>query len=726
MKGAGTPMITKTIRYDLAQGIATITFDEQGSPVNTMCLQWQDDFETVTRQVEKDREQIRGIILASAKSTFFAGADLKAVMRSSEADGPRVFAEIERIKRHFRTLETLGVPVVTCLNGAALGGGWEVALVGHHRIAVNDPKIRFGLPEITLGLIPGGGGITKMTRILGLAAAQPYILESKLFGPDEAMKIGVVHELVATADELMPRARAFIEAAQGKPEACTHVWDRKDDKMPGGTPASPKVAAMLSVAPAMLKRKTQGLYPAPEAALAAMAEGALVDFDTAMRIETRYLAGLMVGQVARNMINTFFFHMNAVKGGQSRPKGVPKYQPKKVGILGAGMMGSGIAYVQATQGIATVLKDVSIEAAEKGKAYTTRLTQQRVDKGQMSAERQQGILNLITPTAQATDLRGCDLIIEAVFEQRELKAMVTQEAEPMLAEGGFFASNTSTLPISSLARASTAPQKFVGIHFFSPVDKMKLVEIIRGQDTDDETIARAYDYVQALGKLPIVVNDSRGFYTSRTFGTYVMEGAAMLGEGIPAPVIENAAVQAGMPVGPLAVLDETSLSLSVHVLEQTRIDCRQEGKPYVATAGETLVERMVKRHHRPGRAGGGGFYDYPEGGRKHLWPELKTLFEKPGVAWDLQDVKDRLLFRQAVETARCLAEGVLTSVLDGNIGSIFGIGFPAWTGGALQFIYGQGIETFEQRCTELAARYGSGFELSEAVKSSLRQHQPRY
>ncbi|MDX9969766.1 MAG: 3-hydroxyacyl-CoA dehydrogenase NAD-binding domain-containing protein [Hydrogenophaga sp.] len=719
-------MITKTIRYDLAQGIATITFDEQGSPVNTMCLQWQDDFETVTRQVEKDREQIRGIILASAKSTFFAGADLKAVMRSSEADGPRVFAEIERIKRHFRTLETLGVPVVTCLNGAALGGGWEVALVGHHRIAVNDPKIRFGLPEITLGLIPGGGGITKMTRILGLAAAQPYILESKLFGPDEAMKIGVVHELVATADELMPRARAFIEAAQGKPEACTHVWDRKDDKMPGGTPASPKVAAMLSVAPAMLKRKTQGLYPAPEAALAAMAEGALVDFDTAMRIETRYLAGLMVGQVARNMINTFFFHMNAVKGGQSRPKGVPKYQPKKVGILGAGMMGSGIAYVQATQGIATVLKDVSIEAAEKGKAYTTRLTQQRVDKGQMSAERQQGILNLITPTAQATDLRGCDLIIEAVFEQRELKAMVTQEAEPMLAEGGFFASNTSTLPISSLARASTAPQKFVGIHFFSPVDKMKLVEIIRGQDTDDETIARAYDYVQALGKLPIVVNDSRGFYTSRTFGTYVMEGAAMLGEGIPAPVIENAAVQAGMPVGPLAVLDETSLSLSVHVLEQTRIDCRQEGKPYVATAGETLVERMVKRHHRPGRAGGGGFYDYPEGGRKHLWPELKTLFEKPGVAWDLQDVKDRLLFRQAVETARCLAEGVLTSVHDGNIGSIFGIGFPAWTGGALQFIYGQGIETFEQRCTELAARYGSGFELSEAVKSSLRQHQPRY
>ncbi len=719
-------MITKTIRYDLANGIATITFDEQGSPVNTMCLQWQDDLDAIAAQVTQDKAQLKGIVLASAKSTFFAGADLKGVMRSTAADGPRVFKEIERIKRNFRTIETQGVPVVSCLNGAALGGGWEVALVGHHRIAVNNPKTQFGLPEITLGLIPGGGGITKMTRVLGLMAAQPYILESKLFGPEEALKIGVVHELVATPEELMPRALAFIESAQGKPEAAQHVWDRKDYKMPGGTPSNPKIAGMLSVAPAVLKQKTRGLYPAPEAALAAMVEGAMVDFDTAMRVESRYLAGLMTGGVARNMINTFFFNLNAIKGGQSRPKDVPRYQPKKVGVLGAGMMGSGIAYSQASKGIATVLKDVNVEAAEKGKSYTAKLTQKRVDKGRMSAEKQQGILSLITPTASAADLQGCDLIIEAVFEQRELKAMVTKEAEPMLAEVGFFASNTSTLPISGLAQASAKPAKFVGIHFFSPVDKMKLVEIIRGKQTDDETIARAYDYVQALGKLPIVVNDSRGFYTSRTFGTFVMEGAAMLGEGIPAPVIENAAMQAGMPVGPLAVLDETALSLSVHVLEQTRIDFQKEGKQYVATPGETLVEQMVKRHNRPGRAAGGGFYDYPEGGKKHLWPELKTLFEKPGAAWDLQDVKDRLLYRQAVETARCLAEGVLTSVHDGNIGSIFGIGFPAWTGGALQFIYGQGIEAFEARCAELAVRYGSGFILSDAVKAVLRQHQPVY
>jgi 3-hydroxyacyl-CoA dehydrogenase/enoyl-CoA hydratase/3-hydroxybutyryl-CoA epimerase len=717
-------MILKTLRYELADGIATITFDEQGSPVNTMCLQWQADLAQATNQVVNDKDHIQGIILASAKSTFFAGADLKSVMRSTALDGPRVFAEIESVKKNFRTLETLCVPVVSCLNGTALGGGWEVALIGHHRIATANPKTQFGLPEVTLGLIPGGGGITKMTRQLGLLAAQPYVLESKLFGPEEAHKLGLVHEIVANDDELRPRALAHIAASQEQPEAAQHLWDRKDYKMPGGTPSNPKIAGMLSVAPAVLKQKTRGLYPAPEAALAAMVEGAMVDFDTAMRIESRYLAGLMTSQVARNMINTFFFNMNSIKGGQSRPKNALRYKPLKVGILGAGMMGSGIAYAQASRGIATVLKDVSLDAAQKGKAYSHKLTQKQVDQGRMAAEKQQTLLSLIQPTTSAADLKGCDLIIEAVFENRELKAKVTQEAEPMLIEDGFFASNTSTLPISGLATASTAPNKFVGIHFFSPVDKMKLVEIIRGAQTDDETIARAYDYVQALGKLPIVVNDSRGFYTSRTFGTFVMEGAAMLGEGIPAPVIENLAMQVGMPVGPLAVLDETALSLSVHVLDQTREDFAKEGKTHTASPSELFVERMVKEFKRDGRAAGRGFYDYPAGQKKVLWPELKTRFEKADVAYNLQDIKDRLLYRQAVETARCLQEGVLTSVHDGNIGSIFGIGFPAWTGGALQFIYAQGVDVFAKRCAELAVRYGPGFSLTGEVIASLKQHKP--
>ncbi|MBP8928411.1 MAG: enoyl-CoA hydratase/isomerase family protein [Ottowia sp.] len=719
-------MKLKTLHYALADGIATITFDEEGSPVNTMYLQWQDDLQAVTEQVVKDQDAIQGIVLASAKKTFFAGADLKGVMRMTAADAPKVYAEIERIKKNFRTLETLGKPVVSCLNGAALGGGWEVALIGHHRIAVDDPKIQFGLPEVTIGLLPGGGGITKMVRLLGLMGAQPYVLESKLFNPAEAHQLGLVHELVASADELLPRAKAWIASVQGSADAATHPWDRKDYKMPGGTPSNPKIAGGLVVAPAMLKTKTRGLYPAPHATLAAMVEGAQVDFDTAMRIESRYLASLMVSPVAKNMINTFFFNLNAIKSGQSRPKDVPKYKPQKVGILGAGMMGAGIAYAQASRGIATVLKDVSLEKAEHGKAYSRKLTQSRVDKGRMNPHDQTALLGRITPTADVADLKGCDLIIEAVFENRELKAQVTKEAEGMLAEGGFFASNTSTLPISGLAQASAKPEKFVGIHFFSPVDKMKLVEIIRGKQTDDETVARAFDYVLALGKLPIVVNDSRGFYTSRTFGTYVMEGAAMLGEGIPAAVIENAAVQAGLPVGPLAVLDETALSLSVHVLDQTRADFKTDGKAYDATPGELLVERMVKELKRNGRAAGGGFYDYPKGEKKHLWPELKALFEKPGITWNVQDIQDRLLYRQSVETARCLAEGVLTTVHDANIGSIFGIGFPGWTGGAMQFIYGQGIDKFEQRCAELASKYGDGFKLNDDVKAAIRQFEPKY
>ena len=714
----------KTIQYQIEGGIATITFDEPDSPVNTMCLQWQDDLSEVTAQVVKDKDALKGIILASAKSTFFAGADLKAVMRLTPADAPKAYAEIERVKKNFRTLETLGIPVASCLNGTALGGGWEVALVAHYRVAVDDRKTQFGLPEVTLGLLPGASGVSKMTRHLGLMGAQPYLVEGKTFNPREALELGLVHELVADADELRGKALAWIAT---NPTA-QHPWEARDYKIPGGTPANPKIAAALSAAPAMLKKQTRGLYPAPEAILACMVEGTQVDLETAFRIESRYLAKLMTGTNAKAMINTFFFDMNAIKSGQSRPKGVGRFRPAKVGLLGAGMMGAGIAYAQASKGIATVLKDVSQDRAEAGKAYSSKITAPRVEKGRMTAAEQSALLSRITATDQVAELAGCDLIIEAVFERRDLKAKVTQEAEPLLAPGGFFASNTSTLPISSLATASDRPEKFIGIHFFSPVDKMKLVEIIRGKQTDDETVASAFDYVQALGKIPIVVNDARGFYTSRTFGTFVMEGAAMLGEGIPAAAIENAGIQAGMPVGPLAVLDETALSLSVHVLDQTRTDFTAEGKTYTATPGELLVERMVKELKRPGRAAGGGFYDYPTepGAKKHLWPELKPLFEKPGAAWDINELKDRLLYRQAAETARCLSEGVLTTVHDANVGSIFGIGFPAWTGGAMQFIYGMGIDAFVARCAELTAKFGPGFTLTDAVKDAIRRHQPVY
>ncbi|MBK6321021.1 MAG: enoyl-CoA hydratase/isomerase family protein [Burkholderiales bacterium] len=718
----------KTIQYSLADGIATVTFDEPNSPVNTMCLQWQDDMAALTEQIVKDKDAIKGILLTSAKTTFFAGADLKGVMRIKPSDAPTIYAEIERLKKNMRTIETMGKPVVSLINGTALGGGWEVALIGHHRIAIDDKKIQLGLPEVTLGLLPGASGVTKMTRHLGLMGAQPYLVEGKTFDPATAKGLGLVHDLVPTGDnaaaEMKAKALVWIAA---NPTA-QHPWEAKGYKVPGGLPSSPAVAQMLVVAPAMIKKQTRGLYPAPEAIMACMVEGLQVDIETALRLESRALAKLMSGINAKAMINTFFFNLNAIKGGQSRPAGIAKYKPAKVGLLGAGMMGAGIAYVQASKGIATVLKDVSQEKADTGKGYAAKITQARVDKGRMTANKQAEILGRIQPTGSLDDLKGCDLIIEAVFENRELKARVTKETEPLLAPGGFFASNTSTLPITGLATASTDAKKFIGIHFFSPVDKMQLVEIIKGTETDLETVARAFDYVQALGKFPIVVNDSRGFFTSRVFGTFVMEGAAMLGEGIPAAAIENAGIQAGMPVGPLAVLDETALTLSLHVMDQTRKDFEAEGKTYTATPGELVVEKMVNQHKRPGRAGGAGFYDYPsdKGAKKFLWPELKGLFEKTDAPWTITDLKDRLLYRQAVETARCLAENVLTTVHDANIGSIFGIGFPAWTGGAMQFIYGMGIEAFEARAAELTAKFGDGFHLSDTVKAAIRQHQPQY
>ena len=703
-----------TIRYDIdAGGIATLTFDAPGSTVNTMTREWQGDLAEAAAQLERDKDRIKGVLLASAKTTFFAGAALKSVLLLTAEDAAPGFAEIEAMKASFRRIETLGRPVVALLGGAALGGGWEVALIAHARFALDDETIRFGMPEVTLGLIPGATGITKTVRKLGLAAAQPYLMDGRLFGPREAMQLGWVDGLGETLDGLKTQALEWIAA---HPDA-KQPWDARDYRMPGGLPSNPKVAAGLAIAPAMLMQKTRGLYPAAEAILATMVEGAQVDYDTATRIESRKLAKIMVGQNAKNMISAFFFDLNAIRAGKARPQGFAKWKPGKVGVLGGGMMGAGIAHANASRGIACVLKDVTIDKAEAGIAAVRAVTSKQVASGRIDAEEEARLLARITPAADVQALDGCDLIIEAVFENRALKAEVTREAEPMLVSGGVFASNTSTLPIGGLAQASAAPDRFVGLHFFSPVHRMKLVEIIRGEQTVDETIARAYDYVLALGKTPIVVNDSRGFFTSRVFGTYVMEGAAMLEEGIAAPLIEHAAVAAGMPVGPLAVLDETSLSLSVHVMEQARADRQHAGEPQAVAPGEALVERMVVELKRPGRAGGRGFYDYPEGGTKRLWPGLTTHFEaKASPAPDIEMLKRRFLYRQSIETARCLAESVLTSKAEANIGSILGIGFPAWTGGAIQFIASEGKHVFFERAEQLAAICGERFSVSAEVR----------
>jgi 3-hydroxyacyl-CoA dehydrogenase/enoyl-CoA hydratase/3-hydroxybutyryl-CoA epimerase len=610
--------------------------------------------------------------------------------------------------------------VVAAINGAALGGGWEIALACHHRIALDNSSVQLGLPEVTLGLLPGGGGVVRMVRLLGLEKALPYLAEGKKVRPDAALKAGLIHQLASDKDDLLVKARAWIAA---NPSA-VQPWDVKGYKIPGGTPSSPNVAQMLAIAPSVLRDKTKGCFPAPEKIMCAAVEGAQVDFDTAQIIEARYFTELTTGQVAKNMIGTFWFQLNEINAGGSRPQGFEPYVTKKVGVLGAGMMGAGIAYVSAVAGIEVVLKDVSIEGAEKGKDYSVKLLEKKVGRGQMSADKRDGILARIKPTVSDADFAGCDLIIEAVFEDRDLKANVTAAAERAALSDAVIASNTSTLPITGLAAAVQKQDKFIGLHFFSPVDKMPLVEIIKGEYTSDEALARGFDYVMQIKKTPIVVNDSRGFFTSRVFGTFTNEGLAMLGEGVSAAMIENEARKASMPVGPLAISDEVSMSLMNHIRQQTIKDLAAEGKQIPAHPAYAVIDMMLNEYKRPGKTAGAGFYDYPAGGKKHLWPELKARFEKADAQISQVDVRDRILFIQALETVRCLEEGVLKSVADANIGSIFGIGFAAWTGGALQFINQYGVQDFVARAQYLAEQYGERFLppallLEKAAKNAL-------
>ncbi|WP_275297958.1 3-hydroxyacyl-CoA dehydrogenase NAD-binding domain-containing protein [Marinobacter sediminum] len=696
------------IRYDLGSDqILTLTIDMPGQSANTMNGAFREALTETVAGVKRDLDDLRGIIITSAKKTFFAGGDLKELHKVTRDDAQAFENMVNGLKADMRALETCGKPVVAAINGSALGGGLEIALACHHRVALNDDKLQLGLPEVTLGLLPGGGGTQRLPRMIGLEAAFPYLMEGKKVNPAAALKAGIVDELADTPEDLITRARAFIEANP----SCQQPWDQKGFKLPGGAPQHPAMAQKLAIAPAMLKQKTKGCYPAPERILSAAVEGAQVDFDNGSLIETRYFAELVIGQVAKNMTGTFWFQLNAIKAGGSRPEGIEKETFRKVGVLGAGMMGAGIAYSTATRGIEVVLKDVSVENAEKGKSYSDKLLAKKVSRGRMTEEQKAEILGRIKATDSADDLDGCDLVIEAVFEDSDLKAKVTQEAEPRLTPNGIFASNTSTIPITQLADASNAPENFIGLHFFSPVDKMQLVEIIVGKNTSDDTLARAFDYVQQIGKIPIVVNDSRGFFTSRVFGTFVNEGICMLGEGIHPASIENAGVLSGMPVGPLAISDEVSLTLMRHIRDQSKKDTEAAGNTWRPHPAEAVIDQMLDQHARKGKAAGAGFYEYPANGKKHLWPELETQFVDAGKARSvaLQDLKDRILFIQAIETVRCLEEGVLRTIEDANVGSIFGIGYAPWTGGAIQFINQYGVRAFTERARELAQRHGERF-----------------
>ena len=696
--------------------IVTVTMDMDG-PVNSMSDAFLPLLEETLGKLEAD-DDLAGVVLASRKSTFFAGGDLNMLCAVTEETVEGFFDGMCATKAAMRRLEKLHAPVCAAINGAALGGGLELALSCHHRIAWNNRSVQLGFPEVTLGLLPGGGGNVKAVYLMGLMAANEYIVEGKRVAPEKALASGLIDAVIEDKDELLSAAKQWLLANKDDESARTQPWDTKGYKIPGGNIRNPQVAQMVTMGAPMIRKNTRGLLPAPEKIFDVAVQALTVDFETAMRIESRGLAELALTPQAKNMINTFFFQMNKVNGGASRPKAIPPQKTEKVGILGAGMMGQGIAYSSAMVGIEVVLKDISLDAAVKGKAYTQALLQKRVDKGRMTAEKMAQVLSLIHPTASDSDLDGCDLIIEAVFENMTLKHEMTRDLEPRLADGGVWGSNTSTLPITQLAQASQNAENFIGIHFFSPVDKMPLVEIIMGEQTGDMALAKAFDFTKQIKKTPIVVNDSLGFFTSRTFGTYLDEGVRLLVEGMKPLRIDNLGKAVGMPVGPLTVYDEVSLELSrkaSQTWKEMGLSVGDDDRSI--TAG--VVETMVGDYGRGGRYHGGGFYEYGADGSKEVWSGLAELYGATTSPLSDADAKDRLLFRQVIEALKCLETGVLRTVADGNIGSIMGIGAPAWTGGLLQFVNTYGLQNFIDRCASLTAAYGERFQTPAIVAEKL-------
>ena len=686
-------------------GILVATMDLPGRPMNVVGDELMAGIaEAMARLADAS---VKGLVLTSGKADFCAGGDLDRMSKWTTPEQP--FEGSMAMKQVLRQLELQGKPVVAAINGHALGGGLELALACHARFAIDDPKLKIGQPEVKLGLLPGGGGTVRLSRLVGIQQALQICGEGGDLSPPKALGMGLLTGLARDRDELTALARAWIQA---NPKA-KQPWDSPKFRFPGGDSRSPAVAQVWSIAPSIAAQKTWGNYPAVQHIMSAIFEGGLLDFDAASVVESRYFAACAMSQVSKNMIGTLWYQLNAIKKGASRPAGVAKSSVRKLGILGAGMMGAGIAHVSAKAGIDVVLLDTTQEAADKGKAYSQGLLDKAVKKGRSTPEKRDALLARITPTTDYAALAGCDLVIEAVFEDRAVKADVTAKAEAVIGEGAVFASNTSTLPITGLAQASRRPASFLGLHFFSPVDKMPLVEIIVGKETSDETLARGFDYVLQIGKTPIVVNDSRGFYTSRVFGTYVMEGIAMLKEGVHPRSIEVAGLQAGMPMPPLALQDEVSLSLGLHVAEQTKKDLAAEGKPWTEHPGMSVVRQLCEIG-RIGKKAGRGFYDYDDDG-KRLWPELTTLYPLAAEQPPQRELIDRLMFAQANEAARCFEEGVLRSVADGNIGSIFGWGFAPFQGGALQFVNAMGAPAFVARARELAAKYGPRFEPAAVV-----------
>ncbi len=694
-----------------ADGIALITIDCRDRPMNVLTPLFGPELEACIDRLQSD-SALRGAVITSGKADFMAGADLKWILATALAvrtaeDALAISAPLNRM---LRRLETCGKPVVAAINGTALGGGLELALACHHRVAADNPKTRIGLPEVLVGLLPGGGGTQRLPRLIGIREALTLMMEGTHLGVKDAFAKGIVHRVVP-ADQLINEARRYILDG-GK---ATNPWDEKGYKVPGGAGGMhPAAVQTFMGGTALVAKRTQHNYPAPIAIMSSVYEGTQVPIDTGLAIESRYFSTLLLNPVAKNMIRTLFVNKGAAEKGARRPVAYAPRPVRTLCVLGAGMMGAGIAYVSARAGMTVHLLDTTLERASKGKSYGAALIAKEVERGRMREAEGAEALARIQPTVHYEALAGCDLVIEAVFEDRAIKADVTRATEAVVPEAATIASNTSTLPINGLAEASRRPGQFIGIHFFSPVEKMPLVEIIRGRETSGATLAHALDYVMQLRKTPIVVNDGRGFYTSRVFGTFTNEGMTLLGEGVKPALIENAAKQAGFPVGPLAVLDEVTLELAYHVATQTQRDL---GEAWRAPSGWLVLKRMVEDLKRLGKRQGAGFYEYPADSRKHLWPGLTEYFPPTATQPDVEEVKARLLYIQALESARCLEEGVLENSVDADLGSVLGWGYPAWTGGTLSFIDTVGLRAFVAECDRLAAAYGRRFTASPWLRA---------
>ena len=699
------------IRVD-GEGIATLTIDMADRPMNVMTPEFNEELARAVERVATD-DAIRAAIVTSGKDSFMAGADLKWLEKELAAVAKQpaveVYARHSTVNRILRRLETCGKPFAAAINGTALGGGLEVCLACHYRIAAANPAAKLGLPEVTVGLLPGGGGTQRLPRLIGVKKALELLTRGTHLTPEEALELGIV-QAVVEPDALLDAAREWIRKG-GEP---VQPWDRKGFRIPGGTGFdSRETVDIFMGSTAMTTAGARDNYPAPMAILSAVYEGTIVPIDAALRIESRYFTQLLQHPVSRNMTRTLFVNKQAADKLVHRPQGIEKSAVRKLGILGAGMMGAGIAWVSARAGIDVVLLDRTTEDAERGKGYSRKVGGREVEKGRMEQGELDTLLARILPTADYGDLAGCDLVIEAVFEDRGVKKDVTQRAEAVIPDDAVFASNTSTLPITGLAGASKRPDQFIGLHFFSPVDRMPLLEIILGEKTSQATLARAMDYARQVRKTPIVVHDSRGFYTSRVFATFTNEGMALLKDGVAPALIENAAVLAGMPVGPLAVSDEVTIELIYKVDRQARLDL---GEDYGAPSAIDVAHRMVDELERLGRRYGKGFYEYPKEGKKRLWPGLAELWPPAAAQPDVEEVKKRILYIQALESARCLFEGVLTRPADADIGSILGWGFPSWTGGTLSFIDMVGVEPFVRECDRMADAYGPRFAVPDELR----------